>query len=332
MRLSVNQMISVFSTVKKGYNDKYSSMYKSQKSRLYEKLSTNRWLAILTFVPALALFAFVTFLPLVWAIAGSFHEISAFSPAWAYTGTSNYVEILTDSGFRESLWKGTVFAVGSTAVQLVAGISFALLLNKTRSFRYGRLITAIAFLPYLIPTAFVSLMFLWVANTQFGVLQQVLIDLRLIQEPISFFGDASLAMPSVIAASSWKFSVFVAIMVLARLQSIPDDFYESAQMAGASAYQQFRDITLPNLQGVIFIVLLLRGVWMFNKFDIIFVLTGGGPARATETAPLYIYRVGFGEANLGLALAGATVLFLILAFSAVIYFYVFEPSQDVRVE
>lgn len=314
------------------YNHDFMGLYLKKKSQLYDKLSKDRWLAFLTFIPALALFGFITLLPLLWAIAGSFHHISAYSPEWNFIGIENYVTIFSDPSFYTALWKGVIFAGGSTILQLVAGVAFALILNKTRSFKFSRIITAFAFLPYLIPTAFVSLMFLWVANTQYGIIQQIILDLGIVQEPVSFFGDSSLAMPSVIAASSWKFSIFVSIMVLARLQSIPDDFYEAAEMAGASAYQQFRDITLPNLKGVLFIVLLLRAVWMFNKFDIIYVLTRGGPAGATETAPLYVYRLGFGEASLGLALAGATVLFGILTVSAAVYFYVFEPSQDVRVE
>jgi len=139
-------------------------------------------------------------------------------------------------------------------------------------------------------------------------------------------------MLAVIVTNSWKFSIFVTIMVLARLQGIPDGFYEAASVAGATPYQQFRDITLPNIKGIIFIVLLLRGVWMFNKFDIVFVLTGGGPLSETRTIPIHAYQVAFNQFRLGRAAAISTLLFGMLIVAAIIYFKGFEPSKGVRVE
>lgn len=298
--------------------------------RVYEYLSDRRIMAALTILPALGLFMFVNVLPILWAISGSFYDINSFKPEWTFVGIDNYVTLVNDPKFWASLSRSFVFAAGSVAVQMVVGIGVALLLN--RSFKFDKLARAIGLIPYLIPSAVLGFIGLWMGNGQFGVINQFLVRLGILETNIAWFSVESLAMASVIAVSSWKLSIFVTLMVLSRLQSIPDNIYEAAQMSGASWYQQFRDITLPNLKGVIFIVLLLRGVWMFNKFDIIMVLTSGGPFDATTTAPIYAYEVAFRQAQLDIAATISVFLFVILIGVATVYFWLFNPSEGVRVE
>ncbi|MFA1610826.1 carbohydrate ABC transporter permease [Halobellus rubicundus] len=300
------------------------------RDRLYRTLSERRVMAALTILPALLLFVFITLGPIVWAIAAGFYEIPVFVPQWEFVFLDNYIELLGEGPFWASLWRSVVFAGGSTAFQLVVGTGIALLIN--REFRFSRLVQTVVILPYMIPTAVLGFMALWMGNAQWGIINRVLIDFGILSGPFSWFGRHSTAMIAVILTSSWKFTIFVTIMVLARLQSIPDDFYEAARVAGASRYQVFRDITLPNLKSVIFIVLLLRGVWMFNKFDIVWVLTGGGPGDATRTAPIYAYELAFGMTRLGKAAAMSTLLFVILASVAVIYFRTLQPAEEVRAE
>lgn len=297
---------------------------------VYEFLSNRYVLITLTIVPATLLFLFVNVIPIGWAVAGSFFEIPAFSPIWTWTGLGNYVDILQNPEFWHTLERSVVFAGGSVALQLVLGTAIALLIN--RSFRGSTLVRAIMMLPYLIPTAILGFIALWMGNSQFGIINQVLIDLGLMTEKFPWFGTTQTAMLATILTSSWKFTMFVTIMVLARLQSIPDGLYEAAEVMGATPFERFRDITLPNLKGVIFIVVLLRGVWMFNKFDIIWVLTAGGPRGSTTTAPIYAYKVAFNQLRLGSAAAISTLLFVMLVGAAYLYFRVLEPEQAVRVE
>jgi len=297
---------------------------------LYELLSKRSALILLTIVPATLLFLFVNLIPIVWAVGGSFFEIHAFRPDWTWTGLSNYSQILSSGEFWATMQRSVVFAGGSVAIQLVIGTGIALLLN--RSFRGSTLVRAVMMLPYLIPTAVLGFIGLWMGNSQFGIINQVLIEFGLITEKFPWYGSKATAMLAVIFTSSWKFTIFVTIMVLARLQSIPDGLYEAAKVMGATSYQRFKDITLPNLKGVIFIVVLLRGVWMFNKFDIIWVLTRGGPRNLTTTAPIYAYKVAFNQLSLGRAAAISTILFMMLIVVAMLYFYVLEPEQEVRVE
>jgi len=285
---------------------------------------------LLTVGPALILFSSITLFPILWAIAGSFFNISAFSPVWHWTGLGNYSSIMNNPEFPAVLWRSFVFAAGSVILQLVVGVGIALLVN--REFKFSAVTRTAVLLPYLVPTAVLGFIALWMANSQFGIINQLLVEVGIIESHIAWFGSTQLAMLAVIVAGSWKFAIFVTLMVLARLQGIPDGYYEAAEVAGATWYQRFRDITLPNLKGVIFIVLLLRGIWMFNKFDIVYVLTQGGPAGSTTTAPIWIYRMAFIDASLGLAAAASTLLFVMLVVGAIIYFVVLEPSSEVRVE
>ncbi|MDX1744901.1 MAG: sugar ABC transporter permease, partial [Halobacteriales archaeon] len=173
---------------------------------------------------------------------------------------------------------------------------------------------------------------LWMTNSQWGIINQLVVWTGLVDQFPDWFSSKRLAMASVIVTTSWKYSTFVTIMVLARLQGIPDGYYEAAKMSGANAVQAFRDITLPNLKNVLFIVVLLRFVWMFNKFDIIWVLTRGGPETATTTAVIYAYKEAFQFGALGNGAAVSTLLFIMLGGAAIVYFVVFNPSEEVRVE
>lgn len=300
------------------------------RQRVFYFLSDNRVLGGLTLGPVLALFTFINLLPVGWAVTAGFFEISAFSPVWEWNGFENHVTVLTDPEFWIVLWRSVIFAGGSVAVQLPIGIGLALLVN--RSFRGDTLVRALVMLPYLVPTVIIGFVSLWMANSQYGIINQLLLAMGLIDEFVPWYGNIDVAMIAVILTNSWKFTIFVTIMVLARLQGIPDDIYEAAEVMGATTYQKFRDITLPNLKGVIFIVLLLRGVLMFNKFDIIWVLTSGGPQRSTTTAPIFMYKTAFQEAQLGKAAAISTLLFVMLAAAAIVYFVVLEPAREVRVE
>lgn len=287
-------------------------------------------MAGITVLPVVLLLALIQLLPIVWAVYSGFFRIPALDPNWTWAGLQNYRYILADERFWGSMWRSIVFAGGSTVLQIILGTLLALLVN--RKIKYPTITRAIVMLPYLIPTAVLAFVALWMGNSSWGIISDILMRIGLINRPIPFFGLPDYAMPSLIITNSWKFTIFTTILVLARLQSIDDGFYEAATVAGATTYQKFRDITLPNIKGVLFIVFLLRGVWMFNKFDVIFVLTQGGPGDATTTAAIYAYNTAFQFSQLGRAAAVSTVLFVVIGVAAIIYFYVFEPEEEVRVE
>ncbi|CQR48665.1 MULTISPECIES: carbohydrate ABC transporter permease [Haloferax] len=310
--------------------NKHGSRARELRDEVFEFLSKKKVLAALTILPPMLLFTFVNLVPIVGVIGASFFSINAFSNEWQWIGVANFETLLSSDSFYDALSRSVVYAGGSVVIQVVFGTTLALLLN--RSFKFVNIARTFAILPYLIPNAVIGFMALWMLNSQWGIVNQLAVQIGLIQGYVSFFGSQESAMLAAILTSSWKDSIFVTVMVLARLQAIPESFYEAAKMSGATAYQRFRDITLPNLKGVFFIVLLLRAVWMFNTFDYIWVLTQGGPRGATTTAPIYAYNVAFGTSRLGIAAAVSTVLFIVLLVAAVLYFRIFEPSAEVRAE
>jgi multiple sugar transport system permease protein len=304
--------------------------FRSARSRAFEVLSNRRVMIGYTVLPVLGLFLLINIFPILWSITASLYNVPPYGGAWDFVWFENYLDVLTAEAFHASIWRSILFAAGSLAVQVTFGLGLALLVTK--DFRFKRAVRAIAFLPYLVPMAVFGFIAIWMTNTNWGIINLILIDLGIVETGVAFFSTENLVMAAVIVVSSWKFSIFVTIMAVARLQSIPESHYEAAEICGAGAWRKFRDVTLPNLRGVLFIVILLRFVWMFNKFDIIWVLSRGGPNDVALTAPLYAYERAFRTLDIGGASAIATLLFLLLVVSAAAYFRVLEPSKGVRVE
>lgn len=296
--------------------------------RIYEFLSQRRVMIGYTVLPALLLFILINLLPIVWAMAASFFQISVLSPSWDFVGLQNYVAAITDATFSWSLWVAFVFTIGSLALQLTIGIGSGILL--ARNFKFASIIRSFAFLPFFVPTAVLALMTLWMTNTSYGILNYALIDLGVIGQPIAFFGDAAYALYSVIVVNGWKQIVLVSVLVVARLQGIPDSQYEAAKLFGANRWQLFRDVTLPKLRNVLFIIIFLRSIWEFLKFDVPFMLTRGGPSDATLMPAIHAYEQGVQQFSIGEAAAISVILFFILVVGAVGYFHFLEPSKEVR--
>jgi multiple sugar transport system permease protein len=282
-----------------------------------------------TTAPALLFLAVVAYLPIAYAIALSFFKKTAFNPAMTWTGLENYALILEEPDLWRALWRSVVFTVGSVAVQVAWGLATALLLD--RAFRGLTLVRSLFVLPYLMPAIVVALVFQWLLSQEYGVVNQLLMQAGIVTHPINFFGGLDTAMWSVIGMAGWQYGSFATLLILARLQAINPKLYEAARVSGAGPLRCFLDVTLPNLRTTLIVIALLRGIWMFNKFDSIWLVTRGGPLKATETLPIYAYRLAFEEFDFGLAAAACTVMFAVLLVGAVIYFRVFDPTREVEV-
>ncbi len=291
--------------------------------------NANRLWILGTVVPALLFLTLVAYLPISYAIALGFFKKTAFSPKITWLGLKNYLWLLEERDLWSSLGRSAVFTVGSVLVQVAWGLGTALLLN--RAFRGQTLVRSLFILPYLLPTIVVALVFQWLLNQEYGVVNQILLQTGIVSRPINFFGGLRTAMYSIIGTASWQYGSFVALMVLARLQAIPPKLYEAAQVCGAGTLRCFWDVTLPNLKTTLLLVALLRGIWMFNKFDIIYLLTRGGPLKATETLPIYAYRLAFEDFDFGTAAAVCTFMFLVLVIGSIAYFKLFDPTKEVEV-
>jgi multiple sugar transport system permease protein len=281
----------------------------------------------LLFLPSLLLIMGLFLFPMGYIFYLSFFEIGIFATDGIFIGAENYITILSSPDFHSAVLIGIVFAIGSVAFQLILGVGIALLVN--RSFFGASIARTLAIFPYLVPIIAVVIMWQWLLNPIYGAVNQYAVLLGVIEEPIEFFSHISLALPSVIVTSSWKFIAFASLIILARLQSIDDTQYEQAKICGASMLQTFREVTLPNLRSAILLVIFLRSIFMFNKFAAIWLFTAGGPLSRTTNLPIYIYQTTFLDFELGRGSATAIILFSLLIVFATFYFWNFKPSEEI---
>ncbi len=226
--------------------------------------------------------------------------------------------IFQEKQFWRSVNFGVIFTFFSVVLQLLVGLGLALLLNedlKGRGLARGLLI-----LPWAVPVIVSAYLWRWMLNNVYGILNWILIWVRILDTPVLWLGKVDLARISVILVNVWRGYPFVMIVLLAALQGIPEQLYEAAKIDGASAWQRFRYITLPGIKMAIAIVIILRTIWIFNWFDLIWLLTGGGPARSTSVLPIEIYLRSFLEYRMGEAASMAVIEFLILIVMVTVLF------------
>ncbi|MGK7926370.1 MAG: carbohydrate ABC transporter permease [Spirulina sp.] len=276
------------------------------------------WLLI---TPALLILALVFIYPIARALWLSlFTQNLGTQLEPVFSGLNNYGRMFGDGRFWQSLWNTTVFTAISIFLELVLGMTFALVLNQA-FFGRGFARTS-ALIPWALPTAVMGLAWAWIFNDQYGVVNDFLFRLGLINEAITWLGEPTRAMFSLIVADVWKTTPFIALILLAGLQSISRDLYEAHAIDGATPIQSFRQITLPLLAPQILVSLLFRFAQSFGVFDLVQVMTGGGPAGSTEMVSIYIYATvrRYLDFGYGAALVTVTFLLLILAVAIAAFF------------
>lgn len=263
-------------------------------------------------IPALVVLALVYAYPILWAFWLSFfNENLSTNLEPVFAGVDNYTRMALDGRFWISLRNTAVFTISSLILELVLGMGIALTLN--RAF-FGRgAVRTIAILPWALPTALIALAWRWIFNDEYGVWNDMLMNwVPILSEPMNWLGDPNWAIWSVVAADVWKTTSFVAILLLAGLQSISGDLYEAHSIDGASPWQSFWQITVPLLMPQILIATLFRFAQAFGIFDLIEVMTGGGPGGSTEMVALYIYATVMRYLDFGYGAALVVITFLIL--------------------
>jgi len=271
-------------------------------------------------LPVLLFVTGILFYPLVEAFFTSFQNLILTKPQLrGFVGLNNYRQILSDPVVPIAIKNALILVVSSVSVQFILGLGIALMLNR-RFFARGFYL-AIIFSPWAISPTLGAIMWKWMFHANLGVLNDLLIKLRLITKNIAWLATERTALPSVVFVNVWKGIPFFALMLLAGLQAIPLDFYEVADIEGATSWQKFIYITLPQIKYVITITILLRIIWIFNLVDIIFVLTNGGPIYATETIATYIFKQAYTYLNFGYGGALSVILFFFLVIFTAIYFW-----------
>ena len=271
----------------------------------------------LLLLPALIVMLSVVIVPIINAVSMSFQSYNLTKPKKiGYIGLQNYATLLHDPLFWSSLLRTAIWVVFGVGCQFLFGFLLALVLNK--QFRGRGVVRAVSLIPWVTPGVLIALMWRWMYDGNYGVINDLLMRLGLIKENIAFLSKPGTAMPSVIVTIVWQGIPFFALMLLAGLQGISYDLYEAASIDGATGWQKLIYVTIPSLRNTIFVTTMLRIIWVANSVDVIFNMTEGGPAYATQTLSVYIYKKA-SALDMGYASAMAIMLMLVLLLAAIPY-------------
>lgn len=261
--------------------------------------------------PAIATILLVALFPLVWTVWESLHLHDLRMP-WLgrpFVGAENYVEALGDSRFWGALGHTLFFTAVTVSLELTLGCALALAMN--RAFRGRALVRAAVLVPWAIPTVVSALLWRFIFDGQTGIANAALVKLGILREPLVWLVQPGAAWVPVIVSDVWKTTPFVALLLLAGLQNIDPALYEAARIDGASAWRQFRYVTLPLLKPAILVALVFRTLDAFRVFDLIYALTGGGPGTATEPIALYTFNALLQNLRFGYGSALSVIVFAI---------------------
>jgi len=266
-------------------------------------LAEERRLARLLVAPALGVVLLIALFPLAWTAWESLHLHDLRMP-WRgrpFIGLANYAAILGDPRFWSAMAHTAFFTATSVALELALGLTLALAMN--RAFRGRGLVRAAVLVPWAIPTVVSALLWRFLFDAEAGLANAVLMSVGALDEPIVWFVRATTAWVPIVLADVWKTTPFVALLLLAGLQGIDETLHEAAAVDGAGAWRRLRHVTLPLLKPAVLVVLIFRTLDAFRVFDLIYVLTGGGPGTSTEPISLYAFnallqnlRFGYGSA------------------------------------
>jgi multiple sugar transport system permease protein len=248
--------------------------------------------------------------PLVEALLLSVQDVGIIGTPGHFVGLANYARILGDAGFWLALGRSVVWIIGNAVVQTALALATALLLAE--EFPGVGVARVWVILTWIVPTIVVVIIWRWLLSTSGGMINPLLMQLGLTSRPIGFFASGPMSMTALILINSWRWFPFVAIMFLSGLQNIPRDVYEAAAVDGAGGLQRLARVTWPLLAPTVFVLTIIGTLLSFNVFDVVWLLTGGGPSDATTTLPVLIYRTAFKGYRLSEAAAMSVLATLLL--------------------
>lgn len=271
-------------------------------------------------LPALIVMLIVIAYPIYFTIDMSFFKTPASLQLRdrSFVGLRNYVTILNAPAFWSVTWNTVIWTVASTFFSFLLGLCAALALH--REFAGRGVMRAVLLIPYVVSPVAASYVWKWLYHSDFGVFGALSVAVGLTDKPINFVDNLDTALASLIVVNVWREFPFAMIMLIAGLQTVPEQILRAAQVDGANAWQRFWHVTMPHLKGVSMVTALLLMVANFNSFVIPFIMTGGGPAGASEIWITHIYQIAFGRQNWGVASAYSVVLFIVMM--SLGYFYV----------
>lgn len=290
---------------------------------------TDKHMSPIFITPAFLVTLLLLAYPICISVYYSFTNKSLLGKPVKGVGFANYIAILSNPDFYNALWNTVVYTVISLGLQLLFGFLVALALNRIK--RFQGVFRTLILIPWAFPMIIVTFTWSYLLNDLYGIVNAAMMNWGLISKPIQFLADPRLSMLTVSLINVWFGVPLFAINILASLQTIPKELYEAAQMDGAGAFSCFKHITLPFVRVIVGLLIILRTIWIFNSFDLIFLLTGGGPGVSTETVPIFAYRMGWTLYSLGRSSAVTILLLLILGAACLLYFKVLNKwERDVE--
>ena len=287
-------------------------------------ISTRAWLLML---PLLLVMVAVIGWPMVDTIRLSFTDTRLIGAEGAYVGLANYIKLLTGNAFLGALTNTASFAFLSVAAEMILGVLAALLLDQ--QFRGRTMVRALMILPWALPTVVNATLWRLIYNPEYGAMNSLLTQVGLLSEYRSWLGEPSSALFSIVVADCWKNFPLVALIALAALQAVPRDIKSAAIVDGAGAFARFRFVIWPYLAGPLTIALVLRTIEAFKVFDIIWVMTRGGPANTTRTLSILVYQEAFSFQRAGSGASLALIVTLIVTVLALVYGIIMRRSASV---
>ena len=272
--------------------------------------------------PALLILSVFSIYPILHMITLSFYEWNMISPVKTFVGLTNFINLASDMKFYQIIGNTLIYVVFTVSLNIVLGMALALFLNKKT--KINSFLQSIAFFPYIVSLASISLLWMWIMNKDFGLLNALLEFLHL--QTIDWLGSTTYALISLIIISVWKGVGYNALIILASLQSVPKYLYEAARLDKASSWKIFRKITLPMISPIVFFLTLMDAIASFKVFETIQIITEGGPQNSTNTLVFALYEYGFHFYKIGYAASIGVVLFLIIAIFTIGYFVVLSKK------
>lgn len=276
-------------------------------------------------LPALTVLALLLLYPVITSIYYSFTSKHLIKTGYEFVFLQNYIAVLTDKEFWTSFLTNIKWTVTSLFFQILVGFFAALALErigKGKSF-----FRTVLIIPWAFPSIVIALSWKWILNGVSGYLPNILVKLGICDTIPQFLSSAELAFPVLVMINVWFGAPLIMVNVLSALQTVPRDQYEAAQVDGASPLQSFLHITVPHIRIVMGLLIVLRTIWIFNSFDMIYLITGGGPAGLTQTVPIYAYNVGWGLKMLGRSSAVTVLLLIFLLLVCALYFRILDKWE-----
>ena len=243
-----------------------------------------------------------------------------------FVGLSNYNELFTSPTFNSSIIISVIYILVTVPARYALGFASALLLNQ--KFRGRAIARSLLIIPWAVPEVVTCLVWILMYDKDFGIINAMFRNIGILSANVGYLQDTSVALSAAMVVNIWKGFPFVAIMLLAGLQSIPAEMYEAARVDGTNAIQRFRYIVVPLLKPVSMIVFLLLVIWTIRDFGIVYILAKGGPSRATEVLPIYIYKMAFTNFDFGIASSGGMIMLICALIFAFFYIKVLNHGGD----